>query len=121
MKEHTVIGGKILGNSKSPYLMMGAEIALNHHERWNGGGYPNDVRGEAIPLAARIMSICDVYDALRSKRPYKPAFGHLKAMAIIANGDGRTQPEHFDPVVLAAFTQNHQSFCDIFEAYTVRS
>jgi len=120
MKEHTVIGGKILGDSKSPYLTMGAEIALNHHERWNGGGYPNGKRGEDIPLAARIMSICDVYDALRSKRPYKPAFGHLKAMEIITNGDGRTQPEHFDPVVFAAFTQNHQAFCDIFEAYVVK-
>ncbi|MDO8313284.1 MAG: HD domain-containing phosphohydrolase, partial [Sideroxyarcus sp.] len=103
--------------SKSPYLKMGAEIALNHHERWDGGGYPNGRRGEAIPLPARIMNICDVYDALRSKRPYKPAFDHLKTMDIITHGDGRTQPEHFDPVILAAFIQNHQAFCDIFEAY----
>ena len=118
MKGHTAMGAKILGNSKSPYLKMGAEIALNHHERWDGGGYPNGKRGEAIPLAARIMNICDIYDALRSKRPYKPAFDHLKTMDIITHGDGRTQPEHFDPVILAAFKQNHQSFRDIFEAYT---
>jgi putative two-component system response regulator len=118
MKTHTSIGAKILGNSKSSYLKMGAEIALNHHERWDGGGYPNGKRGEAIPLSARIMNICDVYDALRSKRPYKPAFDHLKSVDIITRGDARIQPEHFDPVILAAFKQNHQSFRDIFEAYT---
>ena len=118
MKGHAAMGAKILGNSKSPYLKLGAEIALNHHERWDGGGYPNGKRGEAIPLSARIMNICDNYDALRSKRPYKPAFDHLKTMDIITNGDGRTRPEHFDPVILAAFKQNHQSFRDIFEAYT---
>jgi putative two-component system response regulator len=118
MKGHTTMGAKILGNSKSPYLKVGAEIALNHHERWDGGGYPNGKRGEAIPLTARIMTICDIYDALRSKRPYKPAFDHLKTMEIITRGDGHTLPEHFDPVILAAFQQNHQSFHDIFEAYT---
>jgi putative two-component system response regulator len=118
MKGHTSMGAKILGNSKSPYLKMGAEIALNHHERWDGGGYPNGKRGEAIPLAARVMNICDIYDALRSKRPYKPAFDHLKTMDIIEQGDGRTQPEHFDPVVFAAFKENNQLFCGIFEAYT---
>ncbi len=118
MKGHAAMGAKILGNSKSPYLKMGAEIALNHHERWDGGGYPNGKRCEAIPLAARIMNICDIYDALRSKRPYKPAFDHLKTVDIITRGDGRTQPEHFDPVILAAFKQNHQSFHDIYEAYT---
>ncbi|MGB4580691.1 MAG: HD domain-containing phosphohydrolase [Coriobacteriia bacterium] len=117
MKEHTSMGAKILGDSKSPYLKMGAEIALNHHERWDGGGYPNGKRGEAIPLVARITNICDIYDALRSKRPYKPAFDHLKAVDIITRGDGRTQPEHLDPAILAAFGQNHESFRDIFEAY----
>lgn len=118
MKGHTLIGSKILGNSQSPFLKMGAEIALNHHERWNGGGYPNGRRGEAIPLAARIMNMGDVYDALRSKRPYKPAFDHPETMAIITRGDGRTQPEHFDPAILAVFKQNHQSFRDIFGTFT---
>ena len=118
MQEHAMMGANILGNSKSPYLRMGAEIALNHHERWDGGGYPNGKRGEAIPLSARIMHICDVYDAFRSKRPYKPAFDHPKTMDIITRGDSRTQPDHFDPVVFAAFNQNHQTFRDIFEAYT---
>jgi putative two-component system response regulator len=118
MKGHAAMGAKILGNSKSPYLRMGAEIALNHHERWDGGGYPNGKKGEEIPLPARIMNICDVYDALRSKRPYKPAFDHPKAMDIISRGDGRTQPEHFDPGIFAMFTQNHTVFCDIFDEYS---
>ena len=118
MREHTTMGAKILGKSKSPFLKMGAEIALNHHERWDGGGYPDGKRGEAIPLAARIMQICDIYDALRSKRPYKPAFGHMTTMDILSRGDGRTEPEHFDPVIHAAFKQNHQTFRDIFEEYT---
>ena len=117
MKRHTSMGWRILGHSKSPYLMMGAEIALSHHERWNGGGYPNGTRGEAIPLTARIMAICDIYDALRSKRPYKPAFDHQKTVDIITNGDDYTRPGHFDPVVLAAFEQYHRSFRDIFEAH----
>jgi putative two-component system response regulator len=117
MKGHALMGAQILGNSKSPYLRMGAEIALNHHERWDGGGYPNGRRGEAIPSAARIMNICDIYDALRSRRPYKPAFDHLKAVDILTHGDGRTRPEHFDPVILAAFTQNHEMFRDTFEKY----
>lgn len=117
MQGHVTKGGHILGSSKSPCLKMGAEIALNHHERWDGSGYPDGKRGEEIPLAARIMNICDIYDALRSKRPYKPAFDHKKAVDIITNGDGRTQPEHFDPVILAAFIQNHESFSAIFDRY----
>lgn len=118
MKEHPAMGAKILGNSNSPYLKMGAEIALSHHERWDGGGYPNGLRGEGIPLAARIMSICDTYDALRSKRPYKPALDHLRAVDIMTRGDGRTRPEHFDPAILAVFQQQHPSFCHIFDTFT---
>ncbi|MHB8940157.1 MAG: HD domain-containing phosphohydrolase [Desulfobacteria bacterium] len=117
MMGHTSMGAKILGVSKSPYLKMGAEIALNHHEHWDGGGYPNGKRGEAIPRTARIMTICDIYDALRSRRTYKSAFDHRKAMNIISRGDGHTMPEHFDPVILAAFQRNHQTFRDIFKAY----
>lgn len=115
MKEHTAKGSEILGSSNSPYLRLGAEIALGHHECWDGGGYPNGLRGDDIPLAARIIRICDVYDALRSKRPYKPAFDHEKAVKIITKGDGRTEPEHFDPAVLAGFAQSQGSFSDIFE------
>ena len=119
MKRHTSIGAKILGDSGSPYLKMGAEIALNHHEHWDGHGYPEGKRGEAIPVTARIMMICDVYDALRSQRPYKLAFDHLKAMEILTRGDGRTDPHHFDPAILAAFRESHESFRNIFESFTL--
>lgn len=115
MKTHTVLGAEILADKKSPYLRMGAEIALNHHERWDGGGYPNKLKEEAIPLAARIMAICDVYDALRSRRPYKPAFDHARTMHIITNGDGRTQPGHFDPLILETFTRHQESIRAIYQ------
>lgn len=115
MKGHAAMGAKILGNSRSRYLRMGAEIALNHHERWDGGGYPGGKAGASIPLAARIMNICDIYDALRSKRPYKPALDHARTMDILTHGDGRTQPGHFDPAILAMATERHESLRDIFD------
>jgi putative two-component system response regulator len=118
MKRHTLIGSKILGNSISPYLKMGAEIALNHHERWDGGGYPEGKKGDAIPLMSRIMNICDIYDALRSKRPYKMAFDHQKSVEIITKGIERTKPEHFDPEILATFKNNHWLFEEIYETLT---
>ena len=117
MKTHAALGAKLLRGTDSPYLVMGAEIAGGHHERWDGGGYPLGLKGEAIPLAARIMQICDVYDALRSKRPYKPAFPHEKALEIITVGDGRTLPSHFDPVVFDAFKRCTARFRDIFESH----
>jgi putative two-component system response regulator len=117
MKLHTSNGAMILANGNSPYLKMGAEIALNHHECWGGGGYPSGLRGEEIPLPARIVKICDIYDALRSERPYKPGFDHQKAMDIINHGDGRTMPEDFDPAVLAAFTRDGESYRSLFDSY----
>jgi putative two-component system response regulator len=118
MNGHSAIGARILGSSKSPLLLMGAEIALDHHEHWDGSGYPNGKRGKAIPLAARIVNVCDIYDAIRSRRPYKPPFGHQRAVDIITRGDGRSQPEHFDPVILSAFRQNQHMFRDVFAAVT---
>lgn len=66
-------------------------------------------------MSARILMICDSYDALRSKRPYKPPYDHEKAMEIITGGDARTKPGHFDPAILSAFALNHQSFRDIYD------
>lgn len=114
MKTHAQIGAMVLAGGESPYIKMGADIALRHHERWDGSGYPDGLRGDETPLAARIMSICDVYDALRSKRPYKPAFEHAQAMDIITRGDGRTQPEHFDPAVLEAFRAEGGRLAEIY-------
>jgi len=115
MKRHTTIGAEILAAGTSPYVKMGKDIALSHHERWDGSGYPNKLVGEDIPLAARIMAVCDVYDALRSDRPYKPAYEHDKSIDIIRNGDERIKHSHFDPEILKAFLNNHKAFEDIYE------
>jgi len=114
MKTHTTIGGEILASGSSHYMKMGREIALTHHERWDGSGYPKGLKGEEIPVSGRIMQICDVYDALRSKRPYKPAFPHDKSIGIINHGDGRVLPQHFDPDILAAFQSCTADFEEIF-------
>lgn len=117
MKTHTRFGAMILKGSDSPYLKMAIDIALSHHERWDGKGYPDGLYSNQIPLTARIMNICDQYDALRSKRPYKPAFDHDKTVKIITVGDGRTTPEHFDPEVLESFIKVKEVFADIFQEH----
>lgn len=117
MRSHSEMGAKLLGGGGSPYLVMGAEIALRHHENWDGSGYPGGLRGEEIPLSARIMAICDRYDALRATRPYKPGFSHAEAMEILRKGDGRSEPEHLDPELLKAFCLHAQRFDEIFRLY----
>lgn len=115
MRSHAERGARILSGSDSPYLIMAEKIARSHHERWDGSGYPAGLRGEAIPIAARITTIADQYDALRTRRAYKPALSHNATMRIITEGDGRTLPTHFDPRVLEAFALNGQRFEEIFE------
>ena len=117
MKSHTLIGAKILSNSHSDFLRSAETIALSHHERWDGTGYPHRLKGDEIPLTGRIMNIIDQYDSLRSKRPYKPCFSHEKTFEIITKGDDRTKPEHFDPSVLSAFIQVADEFDKIYEGH----
>lgn len=117
IKSHTIIGAKILGDSTSDFLKSAETIALTHHERWDGMGYPQGLKGNEIPLMGRIMNIVDQYDSLRSKRPYKPGFSHEKAFEIITKGDGRTKPGHFAPEILAVFIEMADEFNNIFEEY----
>lgn len=117
MKTHAALGAKMLSFTDSPYLIMGALIAGGHHERWDGGGYPLGLKGDAIPLPARIMQICDVYDALRSMRSYKEAFSHERSEEIIIAGDERSLPAHFDPRILSSFKNCIGRFRDIYEAH----
>lgn len=114
MQSHTHIGAKILSNSNSPILKMGESIALNHHERVDGSGYPHGKRGDEIPLEGRLVSLVDVYDALRMERTYKPAFSHERTFEVMTMGDGRTMPCHFDPLLLEAFKDIHATFDEIY-------
>ncbi|HPR52695.1 MAG TPA: PAS domain S-box protein, partial [Deltaproteobacteria bacterium] len=116
VKRHSNLGGdalkaveaKIEGQS---FLSLGKEIAYYHHEKWDGSGYPEGLKGQEIPLSARIVALADVYDALTSKRVYKDAFSHAKATEIIVNGSGT----HFDPDIVEAFLAHENDFMRIRE------
>ena len=116
MKTHVIIGHETLASVQkqcdlNAFVQTGMNITLCHHEKWDGSGYPSGLKGEEIPISARIMALADVYDALRSKRVYKEGFSHEKSMDIIRRDSGK----HFDPLLVELFLQNHMAFCHIFE------
>jgi putative two-component system response regulator len=99
MKRHTTIGARMLEGSSSPVLQLAREVALSHHERWDGTGYPHGTGGESISEAARIVAVVDVYDALTHHRVYRPALPEAEVLEIMHDGAGT----HFDPALLAVF------------------
>jgi HD-GYP domain-containing protein (c-di-GMP phosphodiesterase class II) len=119
MKSHTTMGAQTLAAAagrfpKARYLRMARESAESHHERWDGGGYPNGLKAEEIPLSGRIVALADVYDALVSRRVYKAAMTHVTARAIILEGNGT----HFDPRVVEAFLGVEQQFKEVLMRFS---
>lgn len=100
----------------SSFLRLAGDCAYSHHEWWNGTGY-HGMRGEEIPVAGRLMALADVYDALTSKRVYKPPFSHERTLEMLTVGNGRTAPEQFDPAVLGAFIELQDTFKQVSNAY----
>lgn len=117
MQNHTVIGHRMLSAARHPTMQLAAVIALSHHECWDGSGYPYRLAGCAIPVAARIVAVADSYDALRMERSYKPGLSHQDALDIMLDGDGRTEPGHFDPLVLTIFHNIRESMRMVYETY----
>lgn len=101
MKKHTVIGASILSNANSRLLKLAEQIALNHHEKWDGSGYPGGLKGEEIPLPARAVAVCDVFDALVSERPYKRSWPLQEAVNYLKEQSGK----HFDPAMVDLFVE----------------
>jgi putative two-component system response regulator len=117
MRKHPVIGAQLLEGSKSPLLEMARQIALTHHERWDGSGYPAGLLGEAIPMAGRIVMLADCYDNLRMDRSYKPRVNHGEAVDVLLAGDDKSQPAHFDSKVLAGFGEIQGQFASVFDLF----
>ncbi len=109
MRRHTTIGSRILKESNSDFLKAGEVIAASHHEKWDGSGYPNGLKGEEIPQLGRICAVADVFDALTTKRPYKEAFSNEAAFDIIKKGRGT----HFDPEVVDIFFEKIEEIINI--------
>lgn len=115
---HTTFGSQVLkktekimmSTEEKDSLRVAIEICDSHHERYDGTGYPNQLKGMQIPISARIVALADVYDALTSERTYKKAFSHEEAYRIITEGDGRTMPQHFAPEVMEAFVEMQNQF-----------
>ncbi|WP_459996619.1 HD domain-containing phosphohydrolase [Marinitoga arctica] len=112
IKKHTIYGARILSEK---YFKIAKNISLYHHEKYDGSGYPYGLKGDKIPIEAQIVAFADVYDALRSDRPYKKGFSHEITFDIILKGDGRTKPEHFNPKILDIFQKHHLEFKIIFD------
>jgi putative two-component system response regulator len=120
MQKHTSIGFEALNTAidkypNAEYLKMSAEIAYYHHEKYDGSGYPNHLKGDDIPLSARIVALADVYDALVSRRIYKSALPHDTAKSIILSERGR----HFDPIIVDAFLRCEEKFIDILDRFNI--
>lgn len=118
MRNHPAIGHDLLKEAlvtfpNNKFLQIALEIASYHHEYWDGTGYPYGLKGEAIPLSARLMAVVDVYDAMTSDRVYRKGIEHSEVIRIFREGDGRTLPSHFDPTILAVFLANEQAFAKV--------
>ena len=113
MQSHATIGGDIIGRHEQGMLAMAHDVAMTHHEKWNGGGYPNGLAGEDIPLVGRIVAIADVFDALTSERPYKKAWTVERAVEYLQQQRG----EHFDAALVDLFLQQLPAICDIKERW----
>ncbi|HBA87906.1 MAG TPA: HD family phosphohydrolase [Geobacter sp.] len=119
IRQHPAFGSEIIGDS--PRLRVAREIAMSHHENWDGTGYPKRLKGEMIPISGRIVKVADVYDALRSRRSYKRALTHEKSLDVFRNGDERINPAgHFDPAVLAAFFRIEHMFDMIYDSSVLK-
>ncbi len=114
MKTHAHIGADILSGDDSDLLKMAQEIALTHHEKWDGSGYPDNLKGEEIPLVGRLCALADVFDALASDRPYKKAWPIEKVLDLIKS----ESEKHFDPALVEIFLQNLPAFIEINEQYS---
>ena len=107
IRSHSLLGHDMLSQNEGRLAPLAASVALHHHEAMDGSGYPNGLKGNEIPLEARIVGVADVYDALREDRPYRQGMPHDRAMAILLEGDDRTWPAKFCPKVLRAFEDCH--------------